>query len=213
MLNLDTEQKYFARGYKLIGGVDEAGRGPLAGPVVAACVVIGPDFRIDKAGQEAKEIGLEMVADSKKLTAKRREELFHIIKERVLAVEIGVVNHETIDKINILQASFLAMRRAIDSLGLTPDYILTDGKFTIPKISQPQTAIISGDAKVWTIAAASIIAKVSRDWMMDELDKKYPVYAFAQHKGYGTKLHLEMIAAHGPCPIHRRSFAPIKDII
>lgn len=203
MLNLETENKFFALGYKLLGGIDEAGRGPLAGPVVAACVVIGPDFKIEPGD-------LELVADSKKLSAKKRETIFKAIREKALAVEIGVVNHDDIDKINILQASFLAMRRAIKKLKIDPDYILLDGGFKIPKLDKPQTAIIKGDAQVWVIAAASIIAKVSRDWMMTELDKEYPEYLFAKHKGYGTKEHLDMIAKYGPCPIHRQSFAPIK---
>lgn len=204
MLNLETERRYFDLGYRLIGGVDEAGRGPLAGPVVAACVVIGSDFQIDHEE-------LALVNDSKKLTAKKREKLFKVIKEKALAVEIGVVSPQTIDKINILQASFLAMRRAIRSLKIDPDYILLDGAFKIPKINKPQTAIIKGDGTVFCIAAASIIAKVSRDYLMTELDKKYPDYNFAKHKGYGTKLHLEKIATHGPCPIHRFSFAPIRN--
>lgn len=204
MLNLETENKFFQLGYQLIGGVDEAGRGPLAGPVVAACVVIGSDFKIEPGD-------LELVADSKKLSAKKRELIFKAIREKVLDVEIGVVSHEDIDKINILQASFLAMRRAIKKLKIKPDYILLDGGFKIPKLDKPQTAIIKGDAKVWAIAAASIIAKVSRDWLMTEADKEYPQYLFAKHKGYGTKEHLEMIAKYGPCPIHRRSFAPIKN--
>ncbi len=204
MLDLKTEKSYFDQGYRLVGGVDEAGRGPLAGPVVAACVVVGPDFKIDSPD-------LEMIADSKKLTAKKREYLFHIIKEKALAVEIGVVNNETIDKINILQASFLAMRRAIKKLPLEPDYLITDGNFKIPKLKTAQSAIIRGDATVWTIAAASIIAKVSRDWMMTEIDKQYPQYRFAKHKGYGTKDHLELLKKHGPCPLHRFSFAPVKE--
>jgi ribonuclease HII len=204
MLNLETENQFFKLGYQLIGGVDEAGRGPLAGPVVAACVVIGPDFKIEPGD-------LELVADSKKLSAKKRELIFKAIREKVLAVEIGVVNHEDIDKINILQASFLAMRRAIKKLKVEPDYILLDGGFKIPKLAKPQTAIVKGDAKVWVIAAASIIAKVSRDWLMTEADKEYPQYLFAKHKGYGTKEHLAMLEKYGPCPIHRRSFAPIKN--
>jgi ribonuclease HII len=203
MLNLDLEQKYFQLGYQLIGGVDEAGRGPLAGPVVAACVVIGSDFKLD-------DPELALVNDSKKLSAKQREQLFGLIKQKALAVEIGVVDHITIYKINILQASFLAMRRAIAKLPVNPDYILLDGKFKIPKLTQPQTAIIKGDSLVWSIAAASIIAKVSRDWLMSEEDKKYPEYLFAQHKGYGTALHLAKIKEYGPCPIHRRSFYPMK---
>ncbi|MFA6513949.1 MAG: ribonuclease HII [Patescibacteria group bacterium] len=203
MLNLETEHKFFKLGYNLIGGVDEAGRGPLAGPVVAACVVIGPDFKIEPGD-------LELVADSKKLSAKNREKIFKAIREKVLAVEIGIVNNEDIDKINILQASFLAMRRAIKKLRVQPDYILLDGGFKIPKLDKPQTAIIKGDATVWAIAAASIIAKVSRDWLMSEFDKQYPEYLFAKHKGYGTKDHLEKIKEYGACPIHRLSFAPLK---
>lgn len=205
MLNLETESKFFDLGYNLVGGVDEAGRGPLAGPVVAACVVIGRDFRLDHDD-------LALVADSKKLSAKRRERLFRVIREKALAVEIGIVDNQTIDRINILQASFLAMRRAISKLSVEPDYIILDGAFKIPKLNKPQTAIVKGDATVFCVAAASIIAKVSRDWLMSELDKKYPDYGFAKHKGYGTKLHLDRIAAHGPCPIHRSSFRPIKEI-
>jgi ribonuclease HII len=203
MLDLKLEKQYFDLGYGLIGGVDEAGRGPLAGPVVAACVVIGPDFKIEPGD-------LELVADSKKLTAKRREKLFSLIKEKALAVEIGVVSPQTIDKINILQATFLAMRRAIRGVKIQPDYILLDGAFKIPKLNKSQTAIVRGDGSVFCIAAASIIAKVSRDYIMTELDKKYPLYEFAKHKGYGTKLHMDKIAEYGPCPIHRFSFAPIK---
>lgn len=203
MLNLETESKYFNLGYKFVGGVDEVGRGPLAGPVVAACVVIGPDFKIDSSD-------LEMINDSKKLSAKKREKLFGLIKEKAFAVEIGVVDNITIDKINILQASFLAMRRAIKKLKVEPDYILVDGNFKIPKLDKPQEAIIGGDGKVWIIAAASIIAKVSRDWLICEMAKKYPEYEFEKHKGYGTKLHLEKIKKFGPCPIHRMSFAPIR---
>ena len=204
MLDLKTEKSYFDKGYQLIGGLDEAGRGPLAGPVVAACVVVGPDFRIDHPD-------LELIADSKKLTPKKREYLFHIIKEKALAVEIGVVNNGTIDKINILQASFLAMRRAIKKLPLEPDYIILDGGFKIPKLKTPQSAIVRGDATVWTIAAASIIAKVSRDWMMTEIAKQYPQYQFAKHKGYGTKDHMELLKKYGPCPLHRFSFSPVKE--
>lgn len=204
MLDLETEKSYFSKGFNLIGGVDEAGRGPLAGPVVAACVVVGPDFAIDHPD-------LELIADSKKLSAKKREYLFKVIKEKALAVEIGVVNNGTIDKINILQASFLAMRRAIKKLPLEPDYIILDGGFKIPKLKISQTAIVRGDATVWTIAAASIIAKVSRDWLMTEIDREYPQYLFAKHKGYGTKEHLELLKKYGPCPLHRRSFSPIKE--
>jgi len=201
MLDLETEKQIFASGYRLIGGVDEAGRGPLAGPVVAACVVIGPDFKID-------DEDLKLVADSKKLSAKRREKLFGVIKNKALAVEIGVVNNKVIDRVNILQSAFLAMRQALERLSLQPDYVLVDGNLKIPQLKQEQSAIIDGDAKVFAIAAASIIAKVSRDWLMLEADKKYPEYEFARHKGYGTKRHLEKIKEFGPCPLHRLSFAP-----
>ena len=204
MLDLQTEQDFFSLGYNLIGGVDEAGRGPLAGPVVAACVVVDKNFKIDSED-------LALVADSKKLSAKKREKLFSIIKKKALAVEIGLADNTEIDKINILQASFLAMRRAIKKLKIQPDYVLVDGSFRIPKLDKSQTAIIGGDAKVFCIAAASIIAKVSRDWLMGEIDKKYPQYEFIKHKGYGTKRHLGLIAQHGPCPLHRFSFAPIKN--
>lgn len=204
MLDLQTEQDLFSLGYNFIGGVDEAGRGPLAGPVVAACVVIDKNFNIDSDD-------LELVTDSKKLSAKKRERLFSIIKDKVLAVEIGLADNLEIDKINILQASFLAMRRAIKKLPIQPDYILVDGNFRIPKLAKSQTAIIGGDAKVFCIAAASIIAKVSRDWLMSEIDKQYPNYEFSKHKGYGTKKHRELIAKYGPCPLHRFSFAPLKN--
>lgn len=201
MLDLETEKQIFTQGYNFIAGLDEAGRGPLAGPVVAACVVIDKNFKIDSKD-------LELVADSKKLSAKKREFLFKIIKDKVLAVEIGVVNHRTIDRVNVLQAAFLAMKSAISRMKIEPDYLLVDGNIKIPGVKQKQTAIIDGDAKVFVIAAASIIAKVSRDWLMLEEDRKYPRYEFARHKGYGTKIHLEKIKEYGPCPIHRLSFAP-----
>lgn len=203
MLKLATEQKIFAQGYKLVAGVDEAGRGPLAGPVVAACVIIGPDFKID-------DEDLKLINDSKKLSPKRREKLFSIIKKKVLAVEIGVVNHQVIDRINILQATFAAMRQAIMRLPVQADFVLVDGNLKIPQLKIEQEAIIDGDAKVFVIAAASIIAKVSRDWLMMEADKEYPEYEFVRHKGYGTKKHLEKIKEFGPCPLHRLSFAPFK---
>lgn len=205
-MNLDKEKELFQAGYNLIGGIDEAGRGPLAGPVVAACVVIDKNFII--SGPE-----LELVRDSKKLTAAKREKIFAVIKEKTLAVTIGVIDHQIIDKVNILQATFLAMKKAIDEMATIPDYILVDGGLRIPRLNIPQEAIKEGDNKIFCIAAASIIAKVSRDYLMAEINKKYPKYNFAQHKGYGTKDHLAKILEHGPCPVHRRSFAPIKDMI
>lgn len=203
MLNLENEKKFFALNYKTVAGIDEAGRGPLAGPVVAACVLIDDKFSIDSDE-------LKIINDSKKLSAKKRQELFKTIKQEALAVEIGVVNNQMIDKINILQASFLAMTKAINSLKKDPHYLLVDGHFKIPKININQSAIIKGDSSVFSIAAASIIAKVSRDWLMCQYDKKYPIYNFEKHKGYGTKEHLKKIKEFGPCPIHRLSFAPFK---
>ncbi|MDP3837002.1 MAG: ribonuclease HII [bacterium] len=203
MLDLAFEQNIFNSGYKLIGGLDEAGRGPLAGPVVAACVVIGPDFAIDSDE-------LRLVADSKKLSAKRREQLFSVIKQKALAVEISVVNNHAIDRINILQSTLSAMQQAINKLAIKPDYVLVDGNTKIPKLDITQQTVIDGDAKIFVIAAASIIAKVSRDWIMAEADKQFPEYEFGKHKGYGTKRHMEKIKEFGPCPIHRLSFAPFK---
>lgn len=201
MINLDQEQKLWDAGYKYVAGVDEAGRGPLAGPVVAACVVLDTNF-ISHHPELAK------VNDSKKLSAKAREALFPLIKDHALAVEISVVSHKVIDRINILQASLLAMRRAIAACSVKPDYILVDGQQKIPQLDIPQETIINGDATVFAIAAASIIAKVSRDYLLSEDDKKYPQYGFKKHKGYGTKQHLAAIGEFGPCPIHRLTFAP-----
>lgn len=204
MLDLQTEQEFFNLGYQYLGGLDEAGRGPLAGPVVAACVVIDSHFKIDQSD-------LKLVTDSKKLSASKREQLFKIIKEKVTAVEIGIATNEEIDQINILQASFLAMRRAVKKLKIQPDYLLVDGNFKVPQLNKSQTAIVHGDAQVFCIAAASIIAKVSRDWLITELAKKYPQYELEKHKGYGTKRHLELIAKYGPSPLHRLSFAPFRN--
>lgn len=204
MPTLETENKYFLEGKKYIAGIDEAGRGPLAGPVVAACVIIDQSFSLD-CGE------LKMVADSKKLSQKKREMLFSIIKKRVKAVEISVISNEYIDKINILQASLLAMKKAYEKTSIAADLILVDGNIKIPNLEVEQKTIINGDARVWVIAAASIIAKVSRDFIMTELDKEYPEYGLAKHKGYGTKYHLEALKEHGPCPIHRQSFAPVRE--
>ncbi len=201
MLDLAKEKSLFSQGYRIIAGVDEAGRGPLCGPVVAAAVALGEDFVITP--------DLEKVADSKKLSAKRREQLFAHIKEHALAVEISVVSNLVIDRINILQASFLAMKNAVAKLSMQPDFVLVDGHMKIPKFDLAQEAIIDGDAQIFAIAAASIIAKVSRDYLMTEFDKEYPQYGFAKHKGYGTKAHLEALTEYGPCPIHRASFAPV----
>lgn len=193
MLMLEFEQKYWARGIRHVAGVDEAGRGPLAGPVVAAAVIFEQDVLIDG------------VDDSKKLTEKRREELFHKIQEKALAVGIGIVSHDVIDRINILQASFLAMNKALDRLKLLPEQLLVDGNFFRHE-RYPVENIVKGDALSHSIAAASIIAKVTRDALMKELHEQYPQYGFAKHKGYGTRAHIEAIRQYGYSPIHRRSF-------
>lgn len=181
--------------YSYICGIDEAGRGPLAGPVVAGAVVLPKDCRI------------LYINDSKKLSEKRREELFDIINEKAVSVGVGIVDAQRIDEINILQATYEAMRTAINNLSVTPDILLNDA-VTIPGIADSimQVPIIKGDAKSMTIGAASIIAKVTRDRMMYEYDKLYPGYDFSKHKGYGTKAHIEAIRNLGPSPIHRLTF-------
>jgi ribonuclease HII len=208
MLETTKENLLFAQGFKLVAGIDEAGRGPLAGPVVAAAAVLNPEIIADAAKMEK----LKSINDSKKLSAKKREELFGLIKENFFEIGVGIVNHQTIDRINILEATFLAMKMALGNLKIKPDILLVDGKFPIPNLSLRQEAIIDGDALVFSIAAASIIAKVTRDRIMDEYDKKYPQYGFAKHAGYGTKFHMDALAKYGACPIHRKTFKPITNL-
>lgn len=186
-----------ARGVKLVAGVDEAGRGCLAGPVVAAAVVL-------KTGQEFP--GLK---DSKQLTEKERNRFFFDIQANALSFSLGVVGRSDIDRINILEASLLAMRIAVENLKIRPEYLLIDGPFGI-KYDLPQRAIKKGDALSISIAAASVIAKVTRDAMMCEYEKEFPSFKFSVHKGYGTALHLEELAKHGPTPIHRLTFRGVK---
>lgn len=202
MLGLAEEKNIFGRGCRLLGAIDEAGRGPLAGPVVAACVICGPEFEISDE--------LAAVNDSKILSAKRREALYRGILDSFEEVGVGICEHDTIDRINILEAAFLAMKKALGALKRKPDFIVLDGGFPIPNISTAQKAIVRGDGTVFSIAAASIVAKVTRDRIMGEMHEKYPEYGFDRHKGYGTKLHLERLREYGPCPIHRRSFAPVR---
>ena len=184
--------------YSYICGIDEAGRGPLAGPVVAAAVILPKDARI------------LYVNDSKKLSEGKREELYDVIMKEALSVGVGIVSPEVIDDINILQATYQAMREAVAQLNPAPDLLLNDA-VTIPGLNQKQIPIIKGDAKSLSIAAASIIAKVTRDRIMYEYDKLYPEYGFAGHKGYGSKQHTDAIREHGPSPIHRRTF--IKNFV
>jgi ribonuclease HII len=190
---LAYERKHWEQGVHYVAGVDEAGRGPLAGPVVAAAVIFEPGIRIDG------------VTDSKKLTAKSREQYFHKIKTAAVCIGVGIVDHDVIDRINILQASLLAMNKAIGQLSVRPERLLVDGNFFRSE-TIPVENIIKGDALSHSIAAASIIAKVTRDSMMNDLHVRYPVYGFDQHKGYGTKSHIEAIRIHGYSPVHRRSF-------
>lgn len=193
MVDYSIENEYREKGFNIICGVDEAGRGPLAGPVYAAAVILPSDCVIE---------GLN---DSKKLTEKKREALFDEIKEKALAYGIASADEKEIDEINILNATFLAMKRAIDSLSVKPDLALIDGNQK-PHTDIEEVTVIKGDAKSMSIAAASVLAKVSRDRYMLEMAEKYPQYEFARHKGYGTKLHYEKIARYGVCDIHRRTF-------
>lgn len=187
------EYEYRYENHVLICGLDEAGRGPLAGPVTAGAVILPRDCEI------------LFLNDSKKLSEKRREELFEEIKEKAVAYGVGIAGADRIDEINILQATYEAMKLAISSLGAEPEVLLNDA-VTIPGIEIPQIPIIKGDGKSVSIAAASIMAKVTRDHMMEEYDKLFPEYGFARHKGYGTAAHIEALKKFGPCPIHRRSF-------
>ncbi|HAM39691.1 MAG TPA: ribonuclease HII [Elusimicrobia bacterium] len=181
----------------IIAGVDEAGRGPLAGPVVSAAVILN------------KEIIIENLNDSKKLSPKIRLAVYKEIIKNCIEYQVGIVDNFTIDRINILEATKLSMKTAIEKLDTLPELAIIDGNQYID-ISIKQKNIISGDSKSASIAAASVIAKVTRDLMMDEFDKKYPEYGFAQHKGYGTEKHIAAIKKYGPCEIHRRSFEPVK---
>ena len=192
-MTYEFEQQAVSEGFKVVCGIDEAGRGPLAGPVFAAAVVLPMGCEI------------EGINDSKKLTEKKREKLFDIITEKALAYSIATATEKEIDEINILQATFLAMGRAVDGLEIQPDIALIDGNQK-PGLEIEQRTIVKGDSKSISIAAASILAKVSRDRYMLELAKVYPQYQFEKHKGYGTKLHYEMLEQYGISDIHRRTF-------
>ena len=195
---LEIENSLYEKGYEYIAGVDEAGRGPLAGPVCAAAVIL------------PRGLVIEGINDSKKLSEKKREELYDVIMEQAIAVGVGMATPQRIDEINILQATYEAMRQAISNLNVKPAVLLNDA-VTIPEVDIPQIPIIKGDAKSVSIAAASIIAKVTRDRMMVEYDRIYPGYDLASNKGYGTKVHMEALKTVGPCEIHRRTF--IKNIV
>lgn len=211
------EKDFTDRGYTHVIGTDEVGRGPLCGPVLACAAMFkDKNFEIPTELQQK----FELIRDSKKLSEKQREEIFDFIGEHFY-IGIGLCDHETIDRINILEASFLSMKKAIQELkrnmkdevwgDIEPKYIvLVDGNKQIPNLSMEQYAVIGGDKLVKSISAASIVAKVTRDRLMKEMAVKYPQYGFEKHMGYGTKVHLEALLKHGPCEIHRKSFAPVK---
>ena len=190
------EAQAWRAGVARVAGVDEVGRGPLAGPVVAAAVVLDPARRVKR------------LADSKLLTPERREELYALIHERAIAIGVGIVDHVTIDRVNILRATILAMQEAVAGLCVVPDLVITDF-VVLPTLPCPQRNLVDGDARCATVAAASIVAKVTRDRMMLEADKQFPEYGFARHKGYGTADHLAALDRHGACSIHRRSFSGV----
>lgn len=191
------EKELYDKGCKYIGGVDEVGRGPLIGSVVAACVILPFDF------------ALEGLTDSKKLSEKKRDEFYKIIWDKAIAIGIGIVDEKVIDEVNIYEATKIAMKKAISDTNIKPDHVLIDA---MPlDIDVPTTSIIKGDAKSISIAAASVIAKVTRDRMMYELDKIYPMYGLASNKGYGTKKHIEAIKKYGITKYHRLSFKPVSE--
>ena len=195
----DYENELYKTGIKYIGGVDEVGRGPLVGPVVTACVILPVDFYDER------------INDSKKLSEKKREELYDVIMDNAISVGIGMSSEKVIDKINILEATKKAMKEAINNCSIKPEHVLIDAVKL--DIDIPSTSIIKGDAKSESIAAASIIAKVTRDRMMYELDKKHPEYDFAKNKGYGTKKHIEALYKYGPIKEHRKTFEPVSSIL
>jgi ribonuclease HII len=198
-VKLSFENKLWKQGINLVAGVDEVGRGPLAGPVVAAAVIFPQDIKI------------KGLSDSKQLTPKAREKLYSQIMKKALAVGIGEVSHSIIDKINIWKANLLAMKNAVKSLAFYPDYLLIDGKRHKIDLPISQEGIAQGDARCFSIAAASVVAKVTRDRTMLDYHRCYPEYRFDLHKGYGTRKHFAQLRKCGPCPIHRRSFYPLRE--
>jgi ribonuclease HII len=197
---LSFERSLREAGYTCIAGLDEAGRGPLAGPVVAAAVVLPVGLLIP---------GL---TDSKQVPEQEREILFDVIQARAVCYGVGIADERTIDRVNILQATIIAMERALQALNPQPDYLLLDA-ISLPRVPLPQKPLIKGDCRSHSIAAASILAKVSRDRIMRELHKKYPCYNFQKHKGYGTKEHLMLLREHGPCDAHRKTFNPVARML
>lgn len=196
---LEYENNLYNEGVILIAGVDEVGRGPLIGPVVACACILPVNFY-------HKDI-----KDSKKLSEKKREEMYKIIKENAISIGLGIVSEKVIDEVNIYEATKIAMKEAIKNLNITPEHVLIDAMKL--ELNIPSTSIIKGDAKSESIAAASIIAKVTRDHMLDEMDKEYPMYDLKNNKGYGTKKHLEALQTYGPCKYHRVSYSPVRNAL
>lgn len=196
---LEYENNLYNEGVTLIAGVDEVGRGPLIGPVVACACILPVNFY-------HKDI-----KDSKKLSEKKREEMYKIIKENAISIGLGIVSEKVIDEVNIYEATKIAMKEAIKNLNITPEHVLIDAMKL--ELNIPSTSIIKGDVKSESIAAASIIAKVTRDHMLDEMDKEYPMYDLKNNKGYGTKKHLEALQTYGPCKYHRVSYSPVRNAL
>ena len=196
---LNYENNLYSSGINYIAGVDEVGRGPLIGPVVACACILPVNFY-------HKDI-----KDSKKLSEKKREEMYKIIKENAISIGLGIVSEKVIDEVNIYEATKIAMKEAIKNLNITPEHVLIDAMKL--ELNIPSTSIIKGDAKSESIAAASIIAKVTRDHMLDEMDKEYPMYDLKNNKGYGTKKHLEALQTYGPCKYHRVSYSPVRNAL
>lgn len=196
---LEYENNLYNEGVTLIAGVDEVGRGPLIGPVVACACILPVNFY-------HKDI-----KDSKKLSEKKREEMYKVIKENAISIGLGIVSEKVIDEVNIYEATKIAMKEAIKNLNITPEHVLIDAMKL--ELNIPSTSIIKGDAKSESIAAASIIAKVTRDHMLDEMDKEYPMYDLKNNKGYGTKKHLEALQTYGPCKYHRVSYSPVRNAL
>lgn len=196
---LRLERELWATGLTRIAGVDEVGVGPLAGPVVAAAVIFPKGTRI------------RGIDDSKVVPAPLREQLAATIGDRALGIGIGIVDVEDVDRLNVYRAALEAMRRAVLALPDPPEHVVVDAR-QIPGLTMPQTALIDGDARCYSVAAASIVAKVTRDRLMRDLDARYPQYGFRENMGYGTPRHLAAIEQHGPCPVHRRSFAPVREL-
>jgi len=203
---LEFDRQFSQKGFSRFAGVDEAGRGPLAGPVVAAAVVLNREF----IGGEPEGLVLA-INDSKKLSSVKREAIYaFLVSSPHVAMGVGISGSDEIDRINILRATHAAMRRALEKITPLPDHALVDG-LPVPGLPCPSTAVVGGDGKSLSIAAASIVAKVVRDRMMCDLDRQYPQYGMAAHKGYGTAAHIKVLLEYGPCPVHRRSFQPVRD--